>query len=97
MEKWERGRIYLTANEATSARGSEGSNPSFSANFVFTRHIPTGCRCNAGTLKGQALVAQRIEHLTTDEKVACSNHAERANKFSITAVRIPDHREWGHR
>ena len=75
LEKCESGRIDLTANEGTWETGSEGSNPSFSA------RNPSVCRFGAGTLSGHiAFVAQRIEHLTTDQKVGGSNPSERAKE-----------------
>jgi hypothetical protein len=51
----------LTANELFPSKGTGGSNPLASAQF------------SADTIEDKAPVAQRIEHLTTDQKVRGSN------------------------
>src|SRR3954466_2078097 len=58
----------LTANELSPPKGTGGSNPLASA-----RSIPVG-----QTTEYAAPVAQRIEHLTTDQKVGGSNPFGRA-------------------
>ncbi len=63
----------LPAKELTCLRRSGGSNPLVSAHFHFGGSVSPG-------LVELAPVAQRIEHLTTDQKVGGSNPSGRTTK-----------------
>ncbi len=63
----------LPAKELTCLRRSGGSNPLVSAHFHFGGSVSPG-------LVELAPVAQRIEHLTTDQKVGGSNPSGRTSK-----------------
>ncbi len=63
----------LPAKELTCLRRSGGSNPLVSAHFHFGGSVSPG-------LVELAPVAQRIEHLTTDQKVGGSNPSGRTAK-----------------
>src|SRR5215510_5847376 len=63
-EACQSGRMGLTANELSPSKATGGSNP-----------LASATQLNSST---QAPVAQRIEHLTTDQKVRGSNPFGRA-------------------
>src|ERR1700741_1751341 len=72
MEACQSGRMGLTANELSPSKATGGSNPLASA----------VADSSAAQLKNIAPVAQRIEHLTTDQKVGGSNPFGRARSAS---------------
>ena len=74
MEACQSGRMGLTANELSPIKGTGGSNPLASATQDNSRQAP---------------VAQRIEHLTTDQKVGGSNPFGRAHYQRKQPVEAP--------